>query len=190
MFIGHTAFALAAKRSRPSVPLVALLAAAYGPDVIEITLLALWRWAKLQAAFGSHSIPAVVLGATVVGAVYWIWRRDAAGAALLTATYCSHWFADLFTGSGKPTWGGGPTVGLQLYDHPPIDFVLEASLFLLAWFLLWPARDRRRRPRALMIGIPAFLLLLQLSFNAATRWFGFQSLKGTVSTPAALDRRG
>ncbi len=181
MFIGHTAVALAAKRARPSVPLTALIAATYGPDVIEITLLALWRWARMPASFGSHSIPAVVLGAAFVGVAYWVWRRDAAGSALLTSTYASHWVADLFTGTRKPTWVGGPSLGLELYDYPPIDFVIEAALFLAAWFLLWPARDRRRRRRAIRVVLPITVLLLQVGFNGARRLFGITSLKGAVT---------
>jgi hypothetical protein len=182
VLIGHTAVALAAKRARPSIPLAALIAAAYGPDVIEITLLALWRWAKVQAAFGSHSIPSVALGASVVAIAYGIWRRDALGAALLAMTYASHWAADLFTGTGKPTWGGGPTLGLSLYEHPILDFVVESALLLGAWLLLWPARDRRRSATLARAAAPVGLLLVQLAFNAAEPLFGLRSLKGAVSS--------
>jgi hypothetical protein len=182
VFIGHTAVALAVKRARPTVPLPALVAAAYGPDVIEITLLALWRWANVPAAFGSHSIPSVVLGATVVAAAYWVWRRDWAGASLLAGTYASHWVADLFTGSAKPTWGGGPTLGLSLYEHPALDFAVESALLLGAWLLLWPARDRRRRPGAMYVGAPIALVLFQLVFNVSERLFGVRSVKDAVSS--------
>jgi hypothetical protein len=187
VFIGHTAIALAAKRARPSLPLPALIAAAYGPDVIEITLLAPWRWAHVQAAFGSHSIPSVALGAAVVAAAYWIWRRDAAGAAILAATYASHWAADLFTGTGKPTWDGGPTLGLSLYEHPVLDFVVESGLLLVAWLVFWPARDRRRRPRAVYMAGPVALVLVQLAFNASDRLFGGRSIKGAVSGARGRD---
>ena len=197
MFIGHTAIALAAKRARPSIPLAALIAAAYGPDVIEITLLALWRWANVQAVFGSHSIPSVFLGASVVALAYGLWRRDAVGAAILAVTYASHWAADLFTGTGKPTWGGGPTLGLALYDHPLLDFVVESTLLLAAWWLLWPAQDRRRQARVFRVGAPLVLLLVQLAFNAAEPLFGLRSIKGAVSSArgrgeasSAATRRG
>ncbi|MFN2567062.1 MAG: hypothetical protein ABR499_18855 [Gemmatimonadaceae bacterium] len=150
--------------------------------MIEITLLALWRWARVAAAFGSHSIPSVALGAAVVGVAYWLWRRDVIGGALLTACYASHWAADLFTGTSKPTWVGGPTLGLSLYDHPLIDFVVEATLFLAAWLFFWPARERRRRPLAIRVGAPIALVLLQLAFNASKQVFGIRSLKGAVSS--------
>jgi hypothetical protein len=179
--IGHTAIALAAKRAHPGIPLTALIAATYGPDVIEITLLALWRWARVQAAFGSHSIPAVALGAAVVATAYGAWRRDALGAALLAATYASHWVADLFTGSEKPTWGGGPMLGLSLYAHPALDFVIESALLLAAWLFFWPAGDRRRGPRAVHMAAPVALVLVQLVFNASERLFGVRGVKGAVS---------
>ena len=181
MFIGHTAIALAAKRVRPSIPLALLLAATYGPDVIEITLLVLWRWARFRAAFGSHSIPAIALGATVVALSYWMWKRDGLGSVILAATYASHWAADLFTGAGKPTWGGGPTLGLALYERPILDFIIESALLLGAWLLLWPARDRRPR-RAVHIVAPIGLVLVQLVFNAAEQLFNVRSIKGAVSS--------
>jgi hypothetical protein len=187
VFIGHTAIALAAKRARPSIPLAALVAATYGPDVIEITLLLLWQWAHIPAAFGSHSIPSVALGAVVVAAAYWIWRRDRTGAALLALTYASHWAADLFTGSSKPTWGGGPTLGLSLYEHPLLDFVVESGLLLVAWLLFWPARDRRRRPRVVHVAGPLALVLVQLVFNSSERLFGVRSIKGAVSGARGRD---
>jgi hypothetical protein len=186
VLIGHIAVSLAVKRARPSIPLAALIAAAYGPDVIEITLLALWRWAKVQAAFGSHSIPSVALGASVVALAYGLWRRDAVGAALLALTYASHWAADLFTGTGKPTWDGGPTLGLALYEHPILDFVVESALLLAAWLLLWPARDRRGNARLARAAAPIALVIVQLVFNVSKPLFGIRSLKGAVSS--ARDR--
>jgi hypothetical protein len=187
VLIGHTAIALVAKRARPSIPLAALIAATYGPDVIEITLLALGRWAHVYAAFASHSIPSVTVGAAVVAAAYWVWRGDAAGAALVGATYASHWAADLFTGSGKPTWGGGPTLGLSLYDQPALDFVVESGMLLVAWMFFWPRGERQRRPRAVHVAAPIALVLVQLVFNASERLFGVRSIKGAVSSAPGRD---
>jgi hypothetical protein len=180
MFIGHVAIALSAKRVRESVPLVALLAATFGPDVIEITLLALERWGNLPTSLGSHSIPAVVLGAGAVGAAYWLKKKDWRGSALLSGVYASHWAADLITGSRKPTWVGGPSLGLSLYDYPPIDFVIESGLLLGAWLLVWPAGNYVRR-RAVQVVAPVALVLLQLVFNASRQLFGIQNLKSAVS---------
>jgi hypothetical protein len=181
MFIGHVAIALAGKRVRESVPLAALLVATFGPDVIEITLLAIERWQNMPTSLGSHSIPAVALGAAVVGAAYWLRRDDGRGGALLCAIYASHWAADLLTGSAKPTWLGGPRLGLSLYDHPTIDFFIESALLLGAWVFFWPARDSRYRPRAIQIAALIALVVLQLVFNASERLFGVRGIKGVIS---------
>jgi hypothetical protein len=181
MFIGHVAIALAAKRVRQSVPLAALLAASFGPDVIEITLLVLERWRNLPTSLGSHSIPAVALGGAVFGAGYWLRREDGRGGALLFGVYASHWAADLLTGSGKPTWLGGPKLGLSLYDYPALDFVVESGMMLVAWLLFWPGGDRRPRPRTVRMAAPIALVLVQLAFNAAEWLFGVRSIKGAVS---------
>jgi hypothetical protein len=179
MFIGHVAIALAAKRVRESVPLAPLLAATFGPDVIEITLLAFERWGNLPTSLGSHSIPAVVLGAAAVGAAYGTKKNDWRGAAVLSGVYASHWAADLITGTGKPTWLGGPTLGLSLYAYPSLDFVIESLLLLGAWVLVWPARNDRRR-RAVQMAVPFALVLLQLAFNVSKHLFGIR-LKSAVA---------
>jgi hypothetical protein len=181
MFIGHVAVALAAKRVRTAVPLAALIAATFGPDVIEITLLGLERWRNLPTSLGSHSIPAVALGAAAVGGAYWLWRQDARGGALLCGVYASHWAADLLTGTAKPTWLGGPKLGLSLYDRPVIDFVVESGLLLAAWLFFWLGGHTRRRPRAVDLAAPIALVLIQLVFNASERLLGVRSIKGAVS---------
>jgi amino acid transporter len=48
-----------------------------------------------------------------------------ADAAAVWLTYVSHWPADYITGL-KPTWPGGPTVGLYLYARPIPEFFVEA----------------------------------------------------------------
>src|SRR4051794_33647705 len=113
MVAGHTALALLAKRARPSVPLVVLLAAAYGCDVLEITFDVLHRTNREL----SHSLVSVVIVASVAAIAYWLARRDGAGALAVWLTYASHWPADFITGV-KPTWPGGPDVGLYLYSKP------------------------------------------------------------------------
>lgn len=182
MLIGHVAIALAGKRMRPSVPLAALLAATFGPDLIEITLLTFERWRNLPTSLGSHSIPAVAFGASVVAAAYWRWRGDSRGAVLLFAIYASHWAADLLTGTSKPTWLGGPRVGFALYHRPALDFVIESGMLLGVWLLVWPALERRRWPRAVRMVAPIALVLAQLIFNASKGLLGVPSIKGAVSS--------
>jgi len=46
----------------------------------------------------------------------------------------SHWALDYFTGI-KPTWPGGPIVGMNLYARPLVDFALESATILAGWLL-------------------------------------------------------
>jgi hypothetical protein len=111
--LGHAGPALVAKRVRPAVPLLVLVIAGYGPDVVEIVLRAFGAYNREL----SHSLVAVGVGATLMAAGWMLARRgDARDAAAIWLTYASHWPLDFLTGR-KPTWPGGPTVGLDLYDH-------------------------------------------------------------------------
>jgi hypothetical protein len=123
MYIGHVGAALAARRARKSVGLLVLLLATYTPDWIDTGLCVLGKYSDEQLF--SHSIPAVLLFALVGFAVYSVVTRDVKGALVLSAVILSHMFLDWITGY-KPTWPGGPMIGLRLYDHPIADFAVEA----------------------------------------------------------------
>ena len=86
-------------------------------------------------------------------------------AAALALTYASHWPADYVTGL-KPTWPGGPQVGLLLYRHSAADAVVESLVIVACWLVyvrsLPPAR--RRGPAALLL--PVGLIALQIAFAA------------------------
>lgn len=130
MRVGHAGLALIAKRVRPAVPLWLLVAASYGPDVIKLGL-------ALNGSHNpewSHSLPSVGIGATVMAGAYLAWGRDPRDALAVWLTYASHWPADFITGH-KPTWPGGPTLGLDLYDRPILVNVLEAVVLLVCWLI-------------------------------------------------------
>jgi hypothetical protein len=123
MYIGHVGAALAAKRARKSIGLLVLLVATYTPDWIDAGLCVLGKYNDQQLF--SHSIPAVLLFALLGFAMYSAVTRDVKGALVLSAVIVSHMFFDWITGY-KPTWPGGPMIGLRLYDHPVADFAVEA----------------------------------------------------------------
>lgn len=52
----------------------------------------------------------------------------------MAALVVSHVLGDYITGL-KPTWSGGPMIGLQLYRHPEWDFVVEAIVVLIGWLI-------------------------------------------------------
>ncbi len=164
MYIGHVGAALAAKRLRLSVSLLVLLVATYTSDWIDSGLCIVGAYDPHQML--SHSIPAVVTFALVGFVVYALITRDTVGGALIAAVIVSHMMLDWITGT-KPTWPGGPTIGLQLYDRPIADFFAEGiviAIGAIAYARTLPARRRPWLDVTIMLGA---LLALQLTIDIA-----------------------
>jgi hypothetical protein len=164
MYIGHVGAALAAKRVRVSVSLLVLLIATYTPDWVDTGLC--FAGGYNEGEMLSHSIPAIVVFAVVGFATYALIMRDVMGGLLVGAVITSHILLDWITGI-KPTWPGGPTIGLQLYSHPIADFVAEAVVITIGAFIYARTLPPRRRPwldLSIMLGA---LLALQLTIDVA-----------------------
>ena len=164
MYIGHVGAALGAKRARRSIGLLALLIATYAPDWVD-TGLCLAGASSSQEVL-SHSIPAIALLALVGFAAYAIATRDWKSALIVAAVIQSHMFLDWVTGY-KPTWPGGPMIGLRLYDHPIADFIAEAlviAIGALVYARTLPPRGRPWIDVSIMLGA---LLALQLGIDIA-----------------------
>lgn len=161
MYAGHAALALYTKARRSRLPLLLLVVVAYAPDWIEWLVEAARPLHGISAMI-SHSIPSVLVGSTVVALLALLFRADRADAIALWLLYVSHWLADFVTGL-KPTWPGGPMLGLHFYDHPFWDFLIEAVVVALAWIAY-----RRSLPptprRGVAVLIPAGLLVFQIGF--------------------------
>jgi hypothetical protein len=164
MYVGHVGLALGAKGWRPALPLAALVIAAQGPDWIDTGLTA-FRITGDRAEMFSHSLPAVLIASLfVAGISLFIWRSRQA--LVLPAVYLLHLPADYFTGL-KPLGPGLPSIGLQLYNYPAVDFVLEAIVIVAGW-QLWKRslpNDRRDRPAAWLL--LAGLLAVQAAGDVA-----------------------
>ncbi|HZK77305.1 MAG TPA: hypothetical protein VFC35_00240 [Gemmatimonadaceae bacterium] len=160
MYAGHVGIALGAKGVRSSVPLWALIVASQLPDWADATI-CLAGITSSPSGMYSHSLPAIGV-LTIFGMLaYLASTRDLAGSALVAALVISHALADYVTGT-KPTWSGGPMLGLQLYRHPGIDFVVEAIVILLGWLVYrasFPQEKRSSRDAWSVLGV---LLALQL----------------------------
>ncbi len=168
MYVGHVGAALGAKRMRLSMGLAVLIIGAYAPDLVDAGLCLAGK-SNLLEMF-SHSIPAVAFLALVAFAGYGIVTRDWSAAGLLAAVVVSHMLLDWITGY-KPTWPGGPMIGLELYSHPAADFVAEAVVLAIGAVLYARTIPLRGRPWldvSLMLGS---LLLIQLAIDAAHLMF-------------------
>jgi hypothetical protein len=170
VYVGHIGIALALRAERGAPPLWLLVVAAQGPDWEEALLDAAgYRWfdpARSPHAFTWLGVSA--LGIALVAALLARrMRRGGFGAARAAAlgalAYLSHWIADCATGI-KPTWPGGPMVGLELYRSPGADLALETALVGAGWWL-WrrtiPAHGTSRA--GLAWALLAVLLALQLA---------------------------
>ena len=164
MYIGHVGAALAAKRVRRSIGLLVLLVATYTPDWVDTGLCLVGAYNP--EGMLSHSIPAVLLFMLVGFAAYAAATRDWTAALVIAAVILSHMLLDWITGY-KPTWPGGPMIGLRLYDHPVLDFVAEAIVIFVGALLYGrtlPPRRRRWVEVSIMFGA---LLALQLTIDIA-----------------------
>jgi hypothetical protein len=68
----------------------------------------------------------------------------------------------------KPTWPGGPIIGLQLYAHPLGDLVVETAVLVIGWLVYrrsLPPESRSHRlswALLLLLGAAQLLAVLQL----------------------------
>jgi hypothetical protein len=162
MYAGHVAIALALKARDPRIPIVPLALACFGPDWIELVLLA--SGARQGTAIYSHSIPAVLVGAGLASGIFAALKRP--GARWILIGWLSHWPADLFTGR-KPLFTPLPLVGLDLYKLPPVDFVLESIVIIFACELYARRYARRAELRRPIVMLGAALMLLQGAVDVA-----------------------
>ena len=107
-----------------------------------------------------------VLFATVGFAAYAVATRDWRAALVVAAVIVSHMFLDWITGY-KPTWPGGPMIGLQLYDHPVADFVAEGIVIAIGALVYARTLPPRRRPWIDVSVMLGALIVLQLGIDIA-----------------------
>ncbi len=164
MYIGHVGAALAAKRVRTSIGLLVLLIATYAPDWVDTGLC-------LAGAYNpqgmlSHSMPAIALISALGFAAYATATRDRRAALVVAGVIQSHMFLDWITGY-KPTWPGGPMIGLRFYDHPIADFIAESAVIVIGALLYARTLPPRKRPWIDVSAMLGALLLLQLGVDIA-----------------------
>ena len=159
MYAGHVGIALGAHGIRKAIPLWFLVIASQLPDWAD----AAWCLADVRPqppGILSHSIPAVSALAVIAALFYVIWLRDPAGMLLVFIVVLSHAAGDYLTGI-KPTWIGGPMIGLMLYRRPVIDFLVESVVILTGWILYRRSLSPDRRNTEPAFTMLAALLVIQ-----------------------------
>jgi hypothetical protein len=161
VYAGHAALAMFAKGVRPRIALAVLVPVAFAPDWVEAIFAAFGRQNRML----SHSLISVGLGATLVALIYWAVNKAPRDAAIVWLIYVSHWPADFITGI-KPTWPGGPDVGLSMYGDPVADIAVEWSLIMICWFLYRRSLPPRAYSSKLGWLMPVGLMAMQIAFYA------------------------
>ena len=161
MITGHLGIAGAAHASRRDSSLLWLLGASMAPDIVD-ALFVVARQCNPHGLY-SHTVPAAALIAVVVGALAYYFTGQRATGALSALLVLAHLPPDFITGR-KLFWPGAEMMGLRLYDHPIGDFVVEAALVVLGWWLL---RRRQWAPRwATGRAALVWLLVFQIAVEA------------------------
>jgi hypothetical protein len=169
MIVGHLGFALGARAVDPEAPLVWLVAAALAPDLLDLGLGAA-GFCNTGGVY-THTLAAVGATAVVLGAAAAWQTRSGKTALIVAALVVSHLLADYLVGE-KVLWRGGPTVGLDLYRWPWVDFLVEAATITGGW---WAARRWGNVPRWLGSRVAlAVMLAAQLAADAGEKGSGPQ----------------
>lgn len=161
MFVGHVGAAIGAFGVRQTVPLWLLIIASQLPDWTDATLCLAGAQPAVPGML-SHSIPAVLVLAIVAATAGYAISRDIGASSLTALVVISHYAGDYFTGI-KPTWPGGPMIGLQLYREPALDFILESAVITLGWILYRRSFPAERRSSREVIAVLVILVMIQLA---------------------------
>lgn len=160
MYAGHLGFALGAYSFRRTVPLWLVLIAAQFPDWLDAGM-CMASMDRGPYGLYTHGIVAVALAAVGFGVVTWILVRDVTSALIVAGVVVSHYGLDYFTGL-KPTWSGGPIIGLDLYARPAADLVLETITVAAGWLLYRRTFPRSVRNDGMVYATLFALIVLQI----------------------------
>jgi hypothetical protein len=133
VYAGHIGFALGAYSLRKTLPLWLLLIAAQIPDWLDAGL-CVADASRGEYGQYTHGLIPVGIAAIAFALLAYGMTRDITGALIVAVVVASHWGLDYFTGI-KPTWPGGPIVGMNLYARPLVDVTLESATILVGWLL-------------------------------------------------------
>jgi hypothetical protein len=177
MFIGHYAVALAAKKASPRTSLGTLFLAAQFVDLLwPLFLIAGLEHVKIAPGTTvvtpldfydypyTHSLFGTVTWAVLLGAVYFVVKRDLRPSILVGLCVVSHWFLDLLTHRPDLPLGivGEARWGLGLWNSLAGTLVVEAGLFAVGVYIY--VTTTRARNRIGAIGFWALVSLLAIIY--------------------------
>lgn len=150
----------------PIVPLWLLVIASQLPDWIDV-IVCTARPGTLSPAIFSHSFPAIAALAGSMGLVGRYFFGSWYVAKVLALLVFSHILGDYITGI-KPTWAGGPRIGLRLYSRPLLDFFFESAIIAWGWWMYRSAFRPVQRDtfavRGMLVGLIALQAVADLVF--------------------------
>ena len=138
MIVGHVGVAAATRSVWQRASLPWLLVACGAPDLVDIA----FAVAGVCNPYGlySHTVPAAALLAAVIGGAALLITGSRATALASALMVLLHLPPDLVTGY-KIFWPGGPMIGLYVYQHGLLDFLIEAPILIAGWWLLRRSRN-------------------------------------------------
>lgn len=165
MYAGHLGFALGAYSFRKTIPLWLLLIAAQLPDWLDAGACVI-NVDRGPLGVYTHGVVVVSACAVGLGSAYFVAIGDMLGAFIVGVTVASHYGLDYLTGV-KPTWLGGPVIGLGLYDRPIVDVAMEGATILVGWLLYRRSVPLERRNDRMVYMVLGSLLAFQVVAGVA-----------------------
>jgi membrane-bound metal-dependent hydrolase YbcI (DUF457 family) len=145
MFIGHFGVGFGAKKAAPGVSLGVLFIAAQFIDLLWPILLLLGIEHVLISPGitkttpldfidypVSHSLLFVVIWSLIVGAIYFLIRKNFKYAVILALCVISHWLLDLIVHRPDlPLYpGDSPVFGFGIWNNMLLTFIIEVGIFI------------------------------------------------------------
>lgn len=115
----------------------------------------------------SHSIPAIAMLAAAAALAGRFFFGSWYVAKVLALLVVSHVVGDYITGV-KPTWAGGPVIGLRIYANPLLDFVFESIVIVWGWWMyrstFRPVNRDTFAMRGMLFGLVALQAVADIAF--------------------------
>jgi hypothetical protein len=196
MFIGHFAVGFGAKKFAPRTQLALLLAAPLLSDMLWPIFLRLgWEHVRIVPGITrfnsydlydfpwSHSLLMCAVWATAFSTIYYAFTRYRPGTIAIWIGVLSHWILDWITHiPDMPLYpGGGPRLGLSLWNHVAATMTVEIVMLLFGVFLY--AGATRAKDRIGKYAFAVYVLVLLAAFISDR--FGGQPATAASASEAA-----